>query len=44
MQFTGHKDPMTLLKHYVFAERDAAENIAPTIDWTPAPLRLVEEE
>ena len=27
MQFTGHRNPNTLLQHYVFAERDAAENM-----------------
>lgn len=41
--YTGHADPATLLNNYVFAEREAAEKLAPSITWTPEPLRLVED-
>lgn len=42
MQFSGHRDPQTLLNHYIYAERNAAESIAPRIDWTPADLTAIE--
>lgn len=44
MQFTGHTNPQTLLKYYIYADVDAAEVAAPKIGWTPAPLRVVEED
>lgn len=41
IEFTGHKDPKTLMR-YLYAHRGEAEDLAPRIDWTPAPLALVE--
>lgn len=43
-EYTGHEDIHTLLARYVSAPKGAADELAERVTWTPAPLRMVEED